>query len=207
MMKEDCHAFGVIAAKAVSPEEAFAYPITSVPLAIANLDNTLRQTEKSCFRNMLILEFRMAAVRTIKPKKVYKDWLQKLITFVEPPKDSCPSLVGFINDTYREISIKNGIRILREAGRNKHIDGFEQHMPQGLKWVEFLSNNFNKEELINLISQYLQSDDIRKSFTHPFIVTCGEGAYNIPAQGQITTSICNHEEADTRLVKHALAAQ
>ena len=29
----------------------------------------------------------MAAVRTIKPKKVYKDWLQKLITFVEPPKD------------------------------------------------------------------------------------------------------------------------
>ena len=74
-----------------------------MPLEIANPDNTLRQTDKSCFRNMLILESNamekevpknaswfideMAAVRTIKPKKVYKDWLQKLITFVEPPKD------------------------------------------------------------------------------------------------------------------------
>ena len=81
-----------------------------------------------------------------------------------------------------------------------------QYTPQGWKWVEFLSNNFNKEELINLISQYLQSDDIRKSFTHPFIVTCGEATYNIPAQGQITSSICNHEEADILLVKHALDA-
>ena len=101
------------------------------------------------------------------------------------------------------ISIKNGTRKLNgETGRNIHIDGFEQHMPQGLKWVEFLSNNFNN--FINLISQYLQSDDIRKSLTHPFIVTCGEATYNIPAQCQITSSICNQEEADTHLVKHAL---
>ena len=98
IMKEDCHAFEVIAAKAVSLEEAFAYPITSVPLAIASSDNTLRQTDKSCFRNMLILESNamekkvpknaswfidgMAAVSTIKPKKVYEDWLQKLITYL-----------------------------------------------------------------------------------------------------------------------------
>ena len=89
IMKEDCHAFGVIAAKAVSLEEAFAYPITSVPLAIANPDNTLKQTDKSSFRNMIILESNamekevpknaswfidgIAAVSTIKPKKVYKD--------------------------------------------------------------------------------------------------------------------------------------
>ena len=64
----------------------------------------------------------------------------------------------------------------------------------------------SKEELINLISQYPQSDDIRKSFTHSFIVTCEETTYNIPAQGQVTSSICNHEEADTWLVKHALDA-
>ena len=133
--------------------------------------------------------------------------LEKLITFVEPPKDSCPSYVGFINDTYKQISRKNGTRKFRgETGRNIHIDGFEQHMPQGLKWVEFLNNNFNKEELINLISQYLQSDDIRKSFTHPFIVTCGEATYNILSQRQITSSICNHAESDTSLVKHALDA-
>ena len=41
-MKEDCHPFGLIAAKVVSLHEVIAYPITSVPLAIANPDNTLR---------------------------------------------------------------------------------------------------------------------------------------------------------------------
>ena len=54
VMKEDCKAFGVIAAKTVSLQEAFAHPMTSVPLAIANPDSTLRQTNKSCLRNLLI---------------------------------------------------------------------------------------------------------------------------------------------------------
>ena len=135
IMKEDCHAFGVIAAKAVSLEEAFAFAITFVPLAIANPDNTLRQTDKSCFRNMLILECNamekevpknascfidgMTTVRTIKPKKVYKDWLEKLITIVEPLKDSCPSFVCVINDTYIEISVKNGTRKLRRRNQKE----------------------------------------------------------------------------------------
>ena len=76
----------------------------------------------------------MAAVLAIPPKAIYKDWFEKLIEFVEPPKGSKPTVIGFINDTYRKISIKNGTRKLRgEAGRNTYIDGFEQHMPQGIK--------------------------------------------------------------------------
>ena len=224
VMKEDCKAFGVIAAKTVSLQEAFAHPITSVPLAIANPDSTLRQTNKSCLRNLLISQSNadekaipknaswfidgMAAVRTIPPKAIYKEWLERLIEFVEPPKGSEPTVIGFINDTYRKISIKNGTRKLRgEAGRNTYIDGFEQHMPQGIAWNEFLCNNANKEELTKVISKYLQTDKSRKRFTHPVIVTSGEVTYTIPAGGDIITTTCNHEEADTRLVKHVLDAQ
>ena len=110
----------------------------------------------------------MAAVRTIPPKATYKDWFERLIKFVEPPKGSEPTVIGFINDTYRKISIKHGTRKLRgEAERNKYSDGFEQHMPQGIKWNEFLCNSANKEELTKLISKYLQTDESRKRITHP----------------------------------------
>ena len=43
VMKEDRQAFGILVAKSVSLEEAFKFPITSVPLAAANPDSTLRQ--------------------------------------------------------------------------------------------------------------------------------------------------------------------
>ena len=134
--------------------------------------------------------------------------MERLIEFVEPPKGSEPTVIGFINDTYRKISIKNGTRKSRgEAGRNTYIDGFEQHMPQGIKWNEFLCNRGNKEDRTKLISKYLQTDESRKRITHPVIVTSGEVIYTLPAAGDITTTTCNHEEEDTRLVKHDLDAQ
>ena len=104
----------------------------------------------------------MGAVRTIPPKAIYKDWLGRLIVFVKPSKGSEPTVIGFINDTYRKIGIKNRTRKLRsEAGKNTYIDGFEQHMPQGIKWNEFLCNSANKEELTKLISNYLQTDELQ----------------------------------------------
>ena len=36
-------------------------------------------------------------------KAIYKDWLKRLIEYVEPP-----TVIGFINDTYIKISIKMG---------------------------------------------------------------------------------------------------
>ena len=54
VLKEDVQAFGLLVEKAVSLEEAFSYPITSLPLSIAHSDGTLRQGNKSIFRNLLI---------------------------------------------------------------------------------------------------------------------------------------------------------
>ena len=53
-MKEDKQAFGCLVGKAISPKEAHSYPLTSVPLALAESDRILRKGAKSNFRNMLI---------------------------------------------------------------------------------------------------------------------------------------------------------
>ena len=41
VLKEDYQAFGLLGTKAEKLAEAFKYPITSVPLAIATLESTL----------------------------------------------------------------------------------------------------------------------------------------------------------------------
>ena len=46
VIKEDRQTFGVLIAKSVSLEEAFKFPITSVPLAVSNPDGSLRQGDK-----------------------------------------------------------------------------------------------------------------------------------------------------------------
>ena len=54
ILNKDCQIFGAIIAKALTLNEAFQYPITSVPLSIATLDGDLRQSEKASLTNFLI---------------------------------------------------------------------------------------------------------------------------------------------------------
>ena len=54
VLKENCPAFSTIIAKALTIDEAFQYPITSVSLSIATFDGDLRQSEKASLKNFLI---------------------------------------------------------------------------------------------------------------------------------------------------------
>ena len=57
LLKEDVQGFGLLAEQAVSLEEAFKYPITTLPLSIAESTSDLRgatNSTKSQFRNELI---------------------------------------------------------------------------------------------------------------------------------------------------------
>ena len=47
VMKEDRQAFGILVAKFVNIKEASKFPITSLPLAVANPDGSLRQGDNS----------------------------------------------------------------------------------------------------------------------------------------------------------------
>lgn len=223
LLKEDRQAFGLIIAKSVSLQEAFEYPITTVPLAVATTDSTLRQSDKASLRNFLINECNsvseeppkncswfidgLAAVRSLQPKRTYREWLRSFLQFTKPPKDVEAIQVGLINDTYKADSIKGGTRKERgESGLKVKIDGFDQHMLQGNKWQEFLNSGQNKEELIQLLVKYMETGEGMSQLEHPYLVTAGDATFSVRHGGISLLYRCNHEEADTRLVLHALLA-
>ena len=88
IIQEDRQGFGLLLSKNVNLEVALKYPITSVPLSLANPDGTLREAPKYLFRNDLIANAKalenvppinarwivdnMAAIRCVKPKDTYR---------------------------------------------------------------------------------------------------------------------------------------
>ena len=196
LVKEDRQAFGIIVAKSVSLEDAFQYPITTVPLAVATPDAKLRQSCKASLRNYLMSESDsssenvpdncswfidgLAAIRSLRPAKTYREWLKRLLQFVTPPRGCNAVEVGLINDTYKKDSVKEGTRLERGAsGQKVTISGFDQNMLQGNKWQEFLNSGENKEELIQLIARYLQTDEGKSFLQQPLIVTAADTTYSI----------------------------
>ena len=49
----------------------------------------------------------LAAVQSLKSKGTYGEWTESLIHFITPPEVAECLLAGMVNDTYRELSIKN----------------------------------------------------------------------------------------------------
>ena len=128
---------------------------------------------------------------------------------VTPSVETRPALVGIINDTYKQQSTKAGTRLERgDPGPRTRIQGASQHMLQGLRWKELLHNNDNKTDLIELLMQYMQSVECRAKLPpYEFIVTSNEKTVKINNASVQALSDCNHEEADTRLVLHALLSE
>ena len=126
VLKQDRQAFGTLLSKSVDLEEAFAYPVTSVPLSIANPDSTLRQSSKHLLRNHLIEESHsllltspshcrwiidgMAAMRSLKAKETYSKWFMSLLSCIKPGDDQAAISIEMINDTYKRNCVKSGSR-------------------------------------------------------------------------------------------------
>ena len=126
VLKEDCQAFGIVISRALSREEGFKYPITSVPLSVATPDGDFRQSDKASLRHCLIEQSNsttrdipqkaswlidgLAAVQTLKSKSTYGDWLISLMRFMTPPDVAEAILVGMANDTYQELNAKSSTR-------------------------------------------------------------------------------------------------
>jgi len=83
------------------------------------------------------------------------------------------------------------------------VEGYEQHMPSGMKWQEFLRNAENKEQLLELITKYVFSLKGRRLIDMPFIITVRNKIHRLNGSGNEEEE-CNHEEADTRLILLAL---
>ena len=177
VLKEDCQAFGLLVNKTEKLAEAFKYPITSVPLAVATPESTLYQSDKAGLRNYMInLSKRsshkyprdaqwvidgMAAIRLVPPRSTYEEWFKTLVKPITPPAEARATSLKIIMDTYVELSVKEGTRRQPgdEPGLRTFISGLQQKMPQGDKWLSLLSNGENKTDLIHLFvnsSKYMK---------------------------------------------------
>ena len=91
VLKEDKQALGLMVSKSVNISEAFNYPIMTVPLAITTTECSLRKSDNGHFRNHIISVSKscfdsvpencawfcdgMAAIRSMKPRKTFKDFI------------------------------------------------------------------------------------------------------------------------------------
>ena len=220
LLKEDRQAFGLLVAKAISIEEAFRFPVKTLPLSLATPEGQLRQSDKAVLRNFLACESnalttecptdavwlidRMAAFRSLKPKSTYAEWFLHVLKSVTPSCDARPKKIALINDTYRPDSIKAGTRETRGASsRRVYLQGFNQMQLQGREWQEFFNNIKNKEDLIHLAATFFKSEDAKAKLTLPLVLTDREKTWLIENNVSKPMFDCNHEEADTRLALQA----
>ena len=85
-----------------------------------------------------------------------------------------------------------------------HVEGPKQHMPIGMKWQEFLSVGENKEQLISLLGTYFENLSNNNLLSMPLIFTTGDKTLHLENGEETIIKSCSHEEADTRLVLHAI---
>ncbi len=217
ILKEDRQAFGLLIAKAVSIEEAFQFPITTLPLALATPEGQLRQSDKAVLRNYLVQESNalttecptdaiwlidgMATFRSVKPKATYAEWFIHVLQCVMPKCDVRPRKIALINDTYRADSVKAGTREKRgTSSKRVHLQSFDQKQLQGKEWQEFFNEIRNKEDLIHLATTFFKSEEAKAKLKLPLVVTDKEKTWLIEKNHSSAMFNCNHEEADTRLV-------
>ena len=74
-------------------------------------------------------------------------------------------------------------------------------MPQGSNWQKLLNDSEYKDQLIEIIKQYVLEfgSEILPRST-PFINTSRENEYSLLSAGNQVMSDCNHNNAGTRLV-------
>ena len=80
-------------------------------------------------------------------------------------------------------------------------------MPHGEKWLGFLSNTDNKNDLISLFIKCLKTPEGRNRLILPITVTETSHTRSINREGCEYLFDCNHEEVDTRIVLHASFAE
>ena len=136
VLKEEKQAFGLLVGKSTTAEEAHSHPLTSIPLALASPEGTLRQSNKAALRNHLIEEgdaidyFReyvisdsnsattsvpfqgdwiidgMAAIRSVAIRKTWKEYADAFLAFCTPSINTNPNSVIIVMDTYGQNQVK-----------------------------------------------------------------------------------------------------
>ena len=197
--------------------DLFTYPLGAVPLALAEVDGSLKKTPKSALLHKIegdippipdipddcaLIVDGMAVVRQIKTSNItYQGLSTKLLRHILSIGASAKR-IDVVFDVYIDKSIKDVERNRRSSGQLT----LQQIIPSSVikQWNLLLSSNHNKTMLIEfLVDQWKQQSQLLASKV--LFVTCGAEAFKICSTGchHIRSLDSNHEEADTRLLLHA----
>lgn len=203
--------------RSVDLKALFRYPLGPLPLALAEMDGSLKKTVKSSLFHKLegsnsfsddypvnyaIIVDGMATVRQMKVTKLtYKEFAKKLLGCVIS-SGKMATRIDVVFDVYLDNSIKDVERNRRSHGELS----VQQIVPSAeiKQWNLLLSSNQNKNKLTEFIVTewkslgHLLEDKI-------LFVTCSRDVYQISRNE--TTLVqdlqSNHQEADTRMLLHA----
>ena len=177
--------------------EALKYPLTRVPLALAEPDQTLRQQSTKATLHRLLYEKSdsiikenpdeadwlvdgMAAVAVVPPQEIYKDFADAILSYCKPKDIACPKSLTVIFGSYNSTSRKQSTQIKRvQPGRRVYITSMMQKMTTRDDWDKFLNNGENKSELVKAITDYYKSKSIREKLKYPLVVTHEEKTWRI----------------------------
>lgn len=202
-------------------QELLRYPLMPVPSSIGTPDGHLLKTDKSKgFRTLvkdtidavippdqdtMNIEDGNAIFHSMKEvPKTYKQICQNILSISTSGKSS----VIFSTDCYLPDSIKSLERSIRGLGEKRLVHGENTRRPEN--WTEFLSNDENKTQLIELLLRVWCSDEnVPKIEKKKIILVCKGKAYELKAEdgkvstSEITSLDSTQEETDSRIILYS----
>ncbi|KAG7161672.1 hypothetical protein Hamer_G030971 [Homarus americanus] len=199
----------------------FRYPHTPVPLTIAQVDGSVNKTDKS--KLMHKLEERVKSSKPVSRDACAIDAMFLIRTLVNVPatfgeiaKLVLTRLLGFakrvdfVCDSYKTPSIKDiehGIRGSDATHTNFIISGPDQKRPKDFN-ASLKSANFKTALLHFLVKEWKRTSHIEQIRGYTLFVGLDDKAYQYDVKDdsihvqEVPSLVCNHEEADTRLIWH-----
>ncbi|CAM1319293.1 Uncharacterised protein r2_g2746 [Pycnogonum litorale] len=191
VVKEDRQAFGLLVSKPGNLQEAFTHPITSVPLSIATADSTLRQSDKATLQRFLLEE-----------SQCIKDKPSKSAVWIVDGMAAVRSLKP--KTTYR--AWMNSL--IKFVTPKAEMNASEVHIVNDTYLDKSVKNDTRKKRGEPGPRVHLEGYDqnmLQGSKWHEFLY---RNENKTVCNGRVQElEECNHEEADTRLILHAVESK
>ena len=233
-MKQDRSLFArlliVSKSRPVDIKMLLSYSLSPVPLSLSLLDGSLCKTNKAALVPLLedgteylssselcngaLIVDGMALVRAV-PISTLPSTFGDLATLISKRLSTMAytykaKRIDFVGDRYLEMSIKNVERARRSADGGQEIAIISRSQKIPKQWNKFLSVGKNKENLNFLCSEIAPPNNettlyaTRGDRCFHITLQSSESHNLVPHSSEVERLKCNHEEADTRMLLHAI---
>lgn len=217
----------------VDIKEVLKHPLHDYPPSLAMIDGTLRKTNKSALLPLIesedgasastpahptaLIVDAMAIIQAFSMSKLPKTFGEfsttLLIQVSSMAKTHGCCRVDFVIDRYLTSSIKNAERDRRSSSHIQRISVTREDQKIPKQWKGFLSCGENKESLLKFIATHWPKQKLILDEALIVVMTTGCSVSrlryepdSLPLVASMPSLESDHEEADTRLILHAVEA-